>query len=43
MKRTITLLTTQLQAVPAAYAAELKLPSIFSDHMVQQSAKPVPV
>ncbi len=43
MKRTLTLIATLLMAVPAAHAAELKLPSIFSDHMVLQSAKPVPV
>jgi len=44
MKPTLTLLTALLFAPLAALqAAELKLPSIFSDHMVLQSGKAVPV
>ena len=44
MKRTLTLLTALLLAPLAAlHAADLKLPSIFSDHMVLQCDKAVPV
>jgi sialate O-acetylesterase len=44
MKPTLTLLTALLLAPLAAlHAAELRLPSIFSDHLVLQSGKPVPV
>jgi len=42
MIRTLPLLATLL-AVSFAHASELRLPSIFSDHMVLQSAKAVPV
>jgi sialate O-acetylesterase len=44
MKPTLTFLTALLLAPLAVlHAAELRLPSIFSDHMVLQSAKAVPV
>jgi sialate O-acetylesterase len=44
MKRTLTLFCALLLApLTAMHAAELRLPSIFSDHMVLQSGKVVPV
>lgn len=44
MKHAITLLTVLLLASPAALpAAELKPAALFSDHMVLQREKPVPV
>ena len=44
MKRTARFLTVLLLTLPAAtHAAELRLAAIFSDHMVLQQEKPVPV
>lgn len=44
MKRPFTALATLLLAASfPLHAADLRLPSIFSDHMVLQSAKAVPV
>jgi hypothetical protein len=44
MKLTLFILTALLLAPLATlHAADLKLPSIFADHMVLQSAKALPV
>lgn len=43
MQKRFPLFLATLLAVPFAHAADLKLPSIFSDHLVLQCAKAVPV
>ena len=43
MQKRFPLFLATLLAVPFAHAADLKLPSIFSDHMLLQCAKAVPV